>query len=70
MFTDVDMPPGMDGLKLAAAVRDRWPLVRIIVTSGRRTVETDDMPPGSTFFAKPYKHEAVMASMRELSAAQ
>lgn len=68
MFTDIDMPPGMDGLGLAAAVRDRWPLVQIIVTSGRRTVETSDMPDGSTFFSKPYHHAAVMASMRDISA--
>ena len=25
VFTDVEMPGSMDGLKLAAAVRDRWP---------------------------------------------
>lgn len=27
VFTDIDMPGSMDGLKLAAAVRDRWPPV-------------------------------------------
>ena len=64
VFTDVDMPPGMDGLGLAAAVRDRWPLIQIIVTSGRRAVEANDMPDGSTFFAKPYRHDDVMASIR------
>jgi CheY-like chemotaxis protein len=30
MFTDIDMPGGMDGLKLAAAIQDRWPPIRII----------------------------------------
>jgi CheY-like chemotaxis protein len=34
IFTDIDMPGLMNGLKLAAAVRDRWPPVRIIATSG------------------------------------
>ncbi len=34
VFTDVDMPGSMDGLKLAAFVRDRWPPIKIIVTSG------------------------------------
>jgi CheY-like chemotaxis protein len=63
MFTDIDMPPGMDGLSLAAAVRGRWPLVQIIVTSGRRTVEASDMPSGSTFFSKPYRHGEVLASI-------
>ena len=27
IFTDIDLPDSMDGLKLAAAVRDRWPPV-------------------------------------------
>ncbi len=27
MFTDIDMPGSMDALRLAAAVRDRWPPV-------------------------------------------
>ena len=34
LFTDIDMPGSMDGPKLAAAVRDRWPPLKIIVTSG------------------------------------
>jgi CheY-like chemotaxis protein len=34
IFTDVDMPGSMDGLKLAHYVRGRWPPVKIIVTSG------------------------------------
>lgn len=68
LFTDIDMPGSMDGLKLAAAVRDRWPPVRIIVTSGARMIEAKDMPHGSVFFSKPYNHEAVMVAMREMTA--
>ena len=30
-FTDIDMPGSMDGLKLAHAVRDRWPPIKILV---------------------------------------
>ena len=36
IFTDINMPGSMDGLKLAATVRDRWPPVNIIVTTGRQ----------------------------------
>lgn len=68
VFTDIDMPGSMDGLKLAAAIRDRWPPVRIIVTSGARLVEITDLPDGSVFFSKPYDHAAVLGSMRELLA--
>ena len=35
VFTDIDMPGSMDGLKLARAVRDRWPPIKIVITSGQ-----------------------------------
>ena len=66
LFTDINIAGSMDGLKLAAAVRDRWPPVKIIVTSGHRTVDITDLPDGSVFFAKPYQHAGVMESIREL----
>ena len=68
LFTDIDMPGSMDGLKLAAAVRDRWPPVKIIVTSGHRIIEVTDLPDGSVFFSKPYRHDAVMTSVRKMLA--
>jgi CheY-like chemotaxis protein len=34
VFTDIQMPGSMDGLKLAKVVKDRWPLIQIIATSG------------------------------------
>ena len=66
MFTDIDMPGSMDGLKLSAAVRNRWPPVRIIVTSGHKVVEVTDLPDGSMFFSKPYRNLHISTSMREL----
>jgi CheY-like chemotaxis protein len=66
LFTDIDMPGTMDGLKLAAAVRNRWPPVKIIVTSGHRIVEINDLPDGSMFFSKPYVQGAMLQSMREV----
>jgi len=68
IITDIDMPGSMDGLKLAAAVRDRWPPIRIIVTSGNRIVEITDLPDGSVFFAKPYQSSQLVASMHQLLA--
>src|SRR6202035_2466812 len=35
LFTDIQMPGSMDGLKLAHAVHDRWPAIKIILVSGR-----------------------------------
>lgn len=69
MFTDVDMPGDMDGLMLAEAVRNRWPPIKIIVTSGLRGVLLSDMPNGSRFFGKPYKVSDIADAARELLAA-
>ena len=60
LFTDIDMPGSMDGLKLAAAVRDRWPPVKIIVTSGHRAMNDDSLPVAGRFFSKPYDPSRVI----------
>jgi CheY-like chemotaxis protein len=62
VFTDVDMPGSMDGLKLAAAVRDRWPPVNIIITSSQTRPTT--VPANSLFIPKPYIGRNVVAAMR------
>ena len=54
IFTDLEMPGSMDGLKLAHAVRGRWPPIKIIATSGRVNVRTIDLPDGGRFLPKPY----------------
>lgn len=69
MFTDIDMPGSMDGLKLAAAVRDRWPPVKIIVASGHRQLSDELLPVEGRFFSKPYDHARVITTMREMLAA-
>ena len=66
MFTDIDMPGGMDGLKLAAAVRDRWPPIKIVVTSGHRAVNVEDLPVEAQFFSKPYDPDKIVSAFREM----
>jgi CheY-like chemotaxis protein len=65
VFTDVQMPGSMDGLKLAAAVRDRWPPIKIIATSGR--VAIDELPDGGRFLPKPYSPAQILKTLRELT---
>ena len=64
IFTDIDLPGSMDGLKLAAAVRDRWPPVNIIVTTGMSAPRRDQMPANSLFIAKPYRNAEVLEAVR------
>jgi two-component system, response regulator PdtaR len=65
VFTDIRMPGSMDGLKLARAVRDRWPPIKIIVTSGHEYPSGDDLPEGGRFFPKPYDAPQIQAALRE-----
>jgi len=68
VFTDIDMPGSMDGLKLAAAVRAKWPPISIIVVSGHRKPALGELPAGTVFFSKPYPHDAVVSALRQFAA--
>jgi two-component sensor histidine kinase len=53
LFTDIQMPGTMDGLKLAHAVHDRWPAIKIILVSGQVNPSEAEKPADSRFFGKP-----------------
>jgi CheY-like chemotaxis protein len=67
VFTDIHMPGSMDGLKLAAAIRGRWPPIRIVATSGRAKVSEDELPLGSRFLPKPYSVGEIVGALRHLT---
>jgi CheY-like chemotaxis protein len=67
LFTDIQMPGSMDGLKLAAAVKGRWPPIKIVATSGVVNVRPDDLPEGGRFLPKPYNPIQLTATIRELT---
>lgn len=67
VFTDIDMPGSMDGMKLAAAIRDRWPPIEIIVTSGHIRAADVILPERSVFYPKPYDTETVARTMRGMA---
>jgi CheY-like chemotaxis protein len=66
VFTDVQMPGTMDGLKLARFIKDRWPPIKIVATSGRLRVSGEDLPKGSIFVPKPYSPATLIRTLREL----
>ncbi|MEO8320032.1 MAG: response regulator [Bradyrhizobium sp.] len=66
VFTDVHMPGSMDGLKLAHFVRDRWPPVKIVATSGHARISEQDLPQGGRFLPKPYTALQIADTMHEL----
>lgn len=65
LFTDIQMPGSMDGLKLAHATHARWPHIKIILVSGQIEVTDADKPDDSRFFHKPLE---VQQMVRELQA--
>jgi len=67
VFTDIQMPGSMDGLKLARAVRGRWPPIKIVATSGHVHVSETDLPEGGRFLPKPYSSTQVMGVLREVT---
>ena len=69
VFTDIQMPGSMDGLRLAHAVRERWPPIELIVTSGRGPIAADDLPDRGRFLAKPYDTKALSRAFREMTGA-
>lgn len=68
VFTDVQMPGTMDGIKLAHYIRERWPPVRIMVASGAAILAESDLPIGSLFFSKPYNDTAITDTMARMLA--
>ena len=68
VFTDIDMPGSMDGLKLAAAIRDRWPPIEIIITSGKAWPAKSELPSRGQFFPKPYDAARVTAMLHRMGA--
>jgi CheY-like chemotaxis protein len=66
MLTDVQMPGSMDGLKLAHAVRERWPPIKIILVSGQLKLENSDIPADSRFFGKPLAVKEMIAELQSM----
>ncbi len=66
LFTDIQMPGSMDGLKLAHAVHTRWPHIKIILVSGQIQVTDADKPADSRFFAKPLEIQQMVAELQEM----
>jgi two-component system, response regulator PdtaR len=70
LFTDIQMPGSMDGLKLARAVRGRWPPIKIIATSGHVQFPESDLPDGGRFLPKPYSYAEITDTLSVLLAAR
>src|SRR5436190_7884692 len=66
LFSDIQMPGSMNGLKLAHAVHDRWPLIKIILVSGQVKLSDKERPADSRFFGKPLEVKQMIAELQEM----
>ncbi|GAB2177184.1 response regulator [Dongia sp. agr-C8] len=64
VVTDIQMPGSMDGLKLAATIRNRWPPIALIITSGRIRMAPHDLPERGRFLPKPYSGPRLIEAIR------
>ena len=67
VFTDINMPGSMDGLRLAHAIRSRWPPIELVLTSGLMRVRNEDMPERGLFLRKPYEPGELIQVVRSLA---
>jgi len=65
LFTDIVMPGGTDGVELARLARERWPDLKVILTSGfpqSRLAERISSD-GPQLLSKPYRREDLAAAL-------
>ena len=66
LFTDIQMPGSMDGLKIAHAVHERWPPIQIILVSGQLKLANIDVPADSRFFGNPLVAKEMIAQLQSM----
>ena len=63
VFSDVVMP-GMNGVELAKRIRDRWPSLGVVLTSGYSHILATDHDHGFTIIQKPYTIDRIDQALR------
>ncbi|MBP2302240.1 response regulator [Azospirillum picis] len=67
VYMDLDMPRGVKGIEIAAAIRNRWPPIEIILTAAFFTAADLDLPVRAEFFPKPIRKPDMIAAMRRMA---
>lgn len=70
LFTDVQMPGHINGLDLVEIVSQRWPGIKVLVTSGGTLVNPMRLPPCARFVAKPWRAADILRRVESLAVPQ
>jgi CheY-like chemotaxis protein len=67
LFTDIILPGDQNGLELARRARDRWPQLRVLLTSGfpGRTAGGIDVEAPGRLLTKPYRKADLARALRD-----
>ena len=69
LFTDVGLPNGMNGRELAEEARRRWPLMKVLFTTGyarNAIVHHGRLDPGVELIVKPFTQSSLAAKIRKV----
>lgn len=67
VVTDIEMPGAMDGMALAAAVRDRWPPIEILLLSAGPQPTAEALPARAEFVPKPILTDRLLRKVRRMA---
>lgn len=68
LFTDIVMPGGLSGYDLAKLAAERWPRVKIVLTSGFPDTKlriSGERPPNARLLIKPYRRHELAEALRD-----
>jgi CheY-like chemotaxis protein len=68
VFSDIQMPGGMDGFALAQWIRQHHPRVRVLLTSGlgRTTAVARGLCEENPLMPKPYDHGSLLERLKDM----
>jgi CheY-like chemotaxis protein len=68
LFTDIVMPGGMNGFELAERLRERWPRLRVLYTSGfaHGAAPLDQQVPAKYMLSKPFRRRDLASRVRQV----
>ncbi len=67
LFTDINMPPGMNGLELAERVHQRWPEIGLVIASGYERPAPAQIADGGLFLPKPFRPEDIISAVQKVA---
>jgi CheY-like chemotaxis protein len=65
IFADVRLLGAMDGVDLAWEVKQRWPTLPVVLTSGKPCKRARALPPGVPYVPKPWQPLNVVLVLAE-----